>query len=70
MTTLHCHIDESVKVEAEHALQKQGISLNKAIELFVTQIALSHGLPLMSKDELKHELKLVNKQWHQEHEAA
>lgn len=70
MTTLHCHIDDRIKLEAEEALHKQGISLNKAIELFVTEIALSHGLPLMNKDELKQELKIVHKQWHDVHEAA
>ncbi|HEV2614379.1 MAG TPA: type II toxin-antitoxin system RelB/DinJ family antitoxin [Gammaproteobacteria bacterium] len=43
--TVRARIDEKVKIDVEHVLQKLGLTVSEAISLFMAQIRLRKGIP-------------------------
>lgn len=46
---VRARIDEQLKVEVEQILNPLGLSMSKAIELFMAQISLQKGIPFEVK---------------------
>jgi DNA-damage-inducible protein J len=44
-TMVHARVDENVKKESEAVLKHLGLSISKAIGLFLRQVSLHKGLP-------------------------
>jgi len=55
--TVRARIDEKVKEDVEHVLQKLGLTVSEAIGLFMAQIRLRRGIPfditIPNKETLK-----------------
>lgn len=43
--TVRARVDEHLKIDVEHVLDKLGISISEAISLFMSQIKLRKGIP-------------------------
>ena len=47
--TVRARVDEELKIDVEHVLDKLGLSISDAIGLFMTQIKLRRGIPFEIK---------------------
>ena len=48
---VHARIQESVKQDSERILNRVGISMSQAIDLFLRQVILKKGIPFDLTDE-------------------
>ena len=47
--TVRARIEPELKIEVEDVLSELGLSMSEAIELYMRQIKLNHGIPFMIK---------------------
>lgn len=47
--TLHIRVNENVKANAEETLERLGISISEAVNMFLCQVDLTGGLPFAVK---------------------
>lgn len=47
--TVRARIEPELKIEVENVLSELGLSMSEAIELYMRQIKLNHGIPFMIK---------------------
>ncbi len=55
--TVRARVDQKLKTDVEHVLEKLGLSISEAISLFMAQIKLRKGIPFEIKVPNKATLK-------------
>lgn len=66
MTNVIVRIDEKLKKQTKHILEKQGLDMSTAIKMFFSQIVIEKGLPFLPT----HNEKTLKKRWDMQTENA